>query len=228
MLNSKEFSNNYYSSILSDNEKIYNKNKLVTVSKCLKLLPDSGRVLDIGCFNGYVLDILKNKGYETYGIDASKNAVKLCSEKGHIVLEADLEKEIPFEENFFDCVLGMEIIEHIADTDTLLKEVKRVLKPNGVLVMSTPNFFSLGRRLMTLFGVNPYFEASFSFPPRMAGHLRFYTHDLLHSFLKFSGFRNIELYSDAINFVGDGRFFSEILADLFPKFGRGVIVSCKK
>jgi len=226
MLSSKEFSDLYYSSLISEIG-LYNSTKMVTIDKCISMLPSSGKVLDIGCFNGYVLDLLKEKGYETFGVDASKSAVAICCEKGHKVLECNLEKEIPFEDSHFDAVIGMEIIEHLADTDSLIREVKRVLKPDGVLVLSTPNFFSLSRRLMTLLGINPYFEASFSFPPKMAGHLRFYTHDLLSDFLKFHNFKITILTSDMVNFSSSGSVFSKFLADLFPKLGRGVVVQCQ-
>jgi len=224
MLNSKDFSQIYYTNLLSV-ENIYNKNKLITIQECLKLLPSRGRVLDIGCFNGYFLDILKEKGYETYGIDASTEAIKICNSKGHKTIEANLEENFPFEDNFFDAITGLEIIEHLADTDNLLKEIKRTLKPKGILIFSTPNFFSLSRRLMTLFGINPYFEASFSFPPKMAGHLRFFTHNLLNEFLKYHSFDVNHLGSDVVNFNSTGTFFSKKLAQLLPKIGRGVVIS---
>jgi 2-polyprenyl-3-methyl-5-hydroxy-6-metoxy-1,4-benzoquinol methylase len=197
----------------------------ITIKECLKLLPSSGSVLDIGCFNGYFLDILKEKGFETYGIDASTEAVKICNSKGHKTVELNLEEHIPFEENFFDAITGLEIIEHLADTDTLLKEIKRTLKPNGILIFSTPNFFSLSRRIMTLIGINPFFEASFSFPPKMAGHLRFFTPNLLNDFLKYHNFNVTHLGSDVVNFNLRGTLFSTKLAQLFPKIGRGIVIS---
>jgi len=226
MLNSKEFSDLFYSERIQD-EGVYNPSKLVTVAKCITLLPTTGKVLDIGCFNGFVLDILKEKGYDTYGVDASKTAVDFCNQKGHKALEGDLENEIPFENDYFDSVIGMEIIEHLADTDTFIREIKRVLKPNGVLVFSTPNFFSLSRRIMTLFGINPYFEASFTYPPKMAGHLRFYTHNLLSDFLVHHNFKVTNVSSDLVNLSSDGKFYSKFLAEAFPKIGRGVIIQCQ-
>ena len=97
---------------------------MISVNKCISLLPKSGKILDVGCFNGFVLDLCKNKGYETYGVDASKEGVELSTSKGHKVLEANLEENIPFDDNYFDAVLGLEIIEHLADTDSFLKNIK--------------------------------------------------------------------------------------------------------
>ena len=224
MLNSKEFSQVYYSDLIN-NQDIYNQNKLITIFESMKLLPKNGKVLDIGCFNGYFLDLLKDKGYETYGVDASTSAVAQCVKNGHLAFEANLEESIPYEDNFFDAVTGLEIIEHLADTDTLINEIKRVLKPGGILIFSTPNFFSLSRRLMTLFGINPYFEASFSFPPKMAGHLRFFTHNLLEGFLKNHNFEINYSGSDVVNFNSSGTLFSTKLARIFPKIGRGIVIS---
>ena len=226
MLNSKKFSDTYYSNLLHARD-TYNPGKMISVNKCISLLPKSGKILDVGCFNGFVLDLCKNKGYETYGVDASKEGVELSTSKGHKVLEANLEENIPFDDNYFDAVLGLEIIEHLADTDSFLKNIKRVLKPNGVLIFATPNFFSLSRRVMTLIGINPYFEASFSFPPKMAGHLRFYTHKLLEDFLEFHGFEVVYSGSDLVNFNSSGNLFSTKLAELFPRIGRGVIIKAQ-
>lgn len=146
------------------------------------------------------------------------------SKKGLNVVVVDAERQLPYEDNYCDAVTSLEVIEHLADTDNFLKEIKRVLKKDGILILTTPNFFSLVRRLMTLFGINPYFEASFTYLPHMAGHLRFYTHDLLEKYLDHIKFKILVSTSDVINFSKEGKFFSKFLAKLFPKFGRGVVI----
>jgi methionine biosynthesis protein MetW len=223
MLNSKTFSDKVYSQIAKNS--VYNDSKLTSIYQVLNMLPKKGKVLDIGCFNGFLLErIVESTSCEVYGVDAATEAIKICRKKGFEVIEADVEKLIPFEDNFFDAVTGLEVIEHLADTDNFLIEVKRVLKKDGFLILTTPNFFSLARRVMTMTGINPYLEASFTYPPHMAGHLRFYTHDLLEKYLEYSGFKVLVSTSDVINFSKEGKYFSKFLAKIFPKLGRGVVI----
>jgi hypothetical protein len=76
---------------------------------------------------------------------------------------------------------------------------------------------------------NPYFEASFGYPPEAhAGHIRFFTKDLLLGYLRFKGFEIIRFTSDVVNFTPSGRIASKLLADLFPTFGRSLIVKAMK
>ena len=134
------------------------------------MLPSRGRVLDIGCYNGYLMEKILEKGseYDVYGVDASKESIRLCTLKNLKVFETDAENKLPFEDDFFDVITGLEVIEHIVDTDSFLNEIKRVLKRDGILILATPNVLSLSRRIMSLLGINPFFEASFSFPPEIS------------------------------------------------------------
>ena len=74
-------------------------------------------------------------------------------------------------------------------------------------------------------GKNPYFEASLGYPPEAhAGHIRFFTKKLLLSYLEYKGFETIEFTSDVVNFTPSGKIASKLFADLFPTFGRSLIV----
>ncbi|MBR9677239.1 class I SAM-dependent methyltransferase [Candidatus Woesearchaeota archaeon] len=81
------------------------------------------------------------------------------------VVQHDLEKPLPFKNNTFDRVMAGEIIEHLKETDQLIKECKRVLKSNGLLVGSTPNASNIRQRIQYLFGKVPDVEHP---------HIRFY------------------------------------------------------
>ena len=114
------------------------------------------------------------------------------------------------------------------DTDFFIDEIKRVLKPNSFLILSTPNIASLGRRFLLLFGKNPYFEASFGYPNEAhAGHIRFFTKDLLLGYLEHRGFGRIKFTSNVVNFTPSGKIASKLLADLVPTFGGSLIVKAK-
>ena len=137
-------------------------------------------------------------------------------------------RQFKFNDNFFDIVVAGEVIEHILDTDFFFNEIKRVLKSNGFLILSTPNTASLGRRILLLLGKNPYFEASYGFPPEaLAGHIRFFTKDLLLSFLKYKGFEIITFTSDVVNFTSSGSLSNKLIADIFPTLGHCLIVKAK-
>jgi 2-polyprenyl-3-methyl-5-hydroxy-6-metoxy-1,4-benzoquinol methylase len=227
MLDSFSFSNESYSKNITND--VYTDNKMVAVRKVISNLPEKGRILDVGCFNGFVLGLIRQKGeYDLYGVDASEKAVSHCNSIGLNVTNTNLEKPLPFDNDYFDAVIGLEIIEHLADTDFFLEEIKRILKPKGTLILTTPNAVSLPRRVLTLIGISPFFEASFTFPPNMAGHLRFFTPKLLKGLLETRGYRVSLLESDVINFSNDGNFYSTILANIFPNLGRGIIVTAKK
>lgn len=90
-----------------------------------------GRVLDAGCGKGQYAPHLS----EWVGIDHSIEGLK--SAKGDRV-QADV-KHIPFRNSCFDTVFASEILEHVIDDVKAVKEMKRVLKPDGVLIASTPN-----------------------------------------------------------------------------------------
>jgi len=213
--------------------KYYNKETLNYLSKSEKIrltkiqffVGTENKVLDLGCYDGSLGKLLIENKNDVYGIDASEEALHIAKKNGLKVKSGDLEKIIDFDDGYFDVVVAGEIIEHIVNTDFFIDEIKRVLKPNGVLILSTPNVASLGRRLLLLFGKNPYFEASLGFPPNAtAGHIRFFTKDLLCDFLVHKGLNVVEFTSDCVNLIPSGKINSKFLADLMPSFGRSLII----
>lgn len=97
------------------------------------------KVLDVGCNSGEFMKMLIDKrGCEVYGIDVSDIAVEECLKKNLNVLKADAEK-IPYPDNTFDYVTLMEVLVHVFDPQKVLSEIKRVLKPGGVLLGSAPH-----------------------------------------------------------------------------------------
>jgi 2-polyprenyl-3-methyl-5-hydroxy-6-metoxy-1,4-benzoquinol methylase len=219
----------YAKEIYREGELQYNsKAETVRLEKIVELAGIGNKVLDIGCYSGTIGSTLIKEGNEVYGIEINQEVAEIASQKGLKIKIQDIESRFDFEDNFFDVVVAAEIIEHILDTDFFIDEIKRVLKPNGFLVISTPNVASLGRRLFLLIGENPYFEASFGFPPQAhAGHIRFFTKDLLLGYLKYKGFEIIKFTSDVVNLTSSGGIASKLFADLFPTLGRSLIVRAK-
>lgn len=192
----------------------------------LKLIGKGKKVLDIACYDGYIGEKIKNNNNKVFGVDASKGAVAIAAKRGLITRVSDIEKGLPYKDNFYDMVFAGEVIEHIVDTDFFMEEIKRVLKRNGELVITTPNIASLDRRLMLLFNQNPFLPASFDFPANTpAGHLRFFNNRLLLNFLKHKGFKIISIESDVWSFPRE--IYSRSLAKLFPSMGFSLIVKCR-
>jgi SAM-dependent methyltransferase len=94
----------------------------------------------------------------------------------------------PLEDASFDVVWAGEVIEHVADTAGWLSEVRRVLRPRGRLLLSTPDHGPLSILRMALWP--PAFEAHFD---PLADHLRFYTRGLLWGLLHEFGFEAVEI-----------------------------------
>jgi len=100
-------------------------------------------VLDIACGTGYGSNILKKEGASrVYGVDISSEAIDFAREKyrrGHVYFTiGDLER-IPFASNSFDAVVCFETIEHTDNHNQVLSELGRVLRPQGLLLISSPN-----------------------------------------------------------------------------------------
>jgi SAM-dependent methyltransferase len=113
------------------------------VSRLLSLTAGSrnlGRVLDIGCGTGALLDQLKTRSVELWGLDISPEALKYCSLRGHANLIAADAARTPFRNGYFDVVTAIGLIEHLDDDVAFLHEAKRLLTPNGVLVLLTSSF----------------------------------------------------------------------------------------
>lgn len=107
-------------------------------------LKNGDKILDLGCGNGYFSFILSRLPLrlEITGIDSDLNAIKearnLIEKKKAKFVIGEVEK-MPFPKKYFDKVIMSEIIEHVKDDMKVLKEARRVLKPGGVLILTTPN-----------------------------------------------------------------------------------------
>ena len=117
------------------------------------------RILDVGCGDGNFSMLIGEacKAKEVYGIEISEKGVEMARKNGVKCYQLDVDEEdFPFKDNFFDAVFAGEIIEHLYDTDHFLDEVYRVLKADGILVLTTPNLASWQNRISLLFGYQPY------------------------------------------------------------------------
>ncbi len=196
------------------------------ILRVMELIGQSGDVLDIGCMDGAIAARLRDLGNRVYGIDASKPAVATARERGIDAQIGNLEETLPFADEMFDLVFAGEIIEHVYAIDALLTEIRRTLKPGGILVVTTPNLAAFGRRILLLLNRNPHIEISFK--GDAAGHIRYFVKSTLCRLLEDHRFRITAFTSDVVNFNHSGTRASGWLASVFPTYGRSLIVRAQK
>jgi len=155
-------------------------------------------VVDLGCGDGSVLAVAAagQAAHRFVGIDWSADALRRARALGLSVVRASLVAPgLPVADGAADVVIMSELIEHLVDPDGAVAEARRVLRPGGSLLLSTPNLAAWYNRGLLALGVQPVFsEVSlrgvFGRPGRVvAGHLRLYTRRALTEFLAASGFR---------------------------------------
>lgn len=104
-------------------------------------LPAGSAVLDVGTGTGSNLRMLYELGFDrVLGLDQSREAIRFCAEKGLGAVERGDVRALPFPDRQFDLVLATDIIEHVDDDLSALRELRRVLKPKGHLLLTVPAF----------------------------------------------------------------------------------------
>jgi SAM-dependent methyltransferase len=121
--------------------------------------------------------------------------------------------------------MATEIIEHVFDTDGFLLEIKRILKPGGYLIISTPNLVSLRSRLGTLMGRLPA-HVEYRTTEGNAGHIRGYNIGAFKSQLEEHDFEIIELTTSGIA-IPLVHIFIKKIPDFLISFGEAIIVEAK-
>lgn len=111
------------------------KNKLDLINS---LQPSKGRILDIGAGTGDFLSVAKQNGWQTIGVEPSDKAKAIASKKEVSFVEDTAE----LESHSFDVVTMWHVLEHVPNLENQIKELKRLLKPNGSLIVAVPNFKS--------------------------------------------------------------------------------------
>ena len=123
-------------------EKLYHFIKSIALKNKLNLInslqPNKGRILDIGTGTGDFLSVAKNDGWQTIGVEPSDRAKAIAKNKGVSFVEETSE----LENNSFDVISMWHVLEHVPDLDIQIKELKRLLKPTGTLIIAVPNFKS--------------------------------------------------------------------------------------
>ena len=140
-----------------------------------------GRLLEVGCGYGYLLD--EAKGYFDYrmGTDFSSGAVARSSEYAEKIIHGGV-GEIEEGEEHFDCIIAVEVIEHIYNPNQFIHDLYHKLKPGGYLILATPDMGSFWRKFMQ------HKWVSFKLPE----HVTYYDESTLTQLYEKAGFENCE------------------------------------
>ncbi|SVA25238.1 uncharacterized protein METZ01_LOCUS78092 [marine metagenome] len=160
------------------------------LERILKFCSDKiqGRVLDVGCGDGFfTAQILQRFNLKNvYGLDISSKAVDLARLKHpKINFQQSALNHIPEETNSIDSITMIEVIEHLVDIEGTLKELFRVMKPGGILLITTTDFNLLKQVIIAMFFFEKYF-----YPTNP--HIRFFKKSTLADILSKNGFSIIK------------------------------------
>ena len=138
-------------------------------------------VLDIGCGDGFLLKKLleKNKNIKAIGLDISPVALEKAKENGINCMSLDITEKLPFDDNSFDSILLLDVLEHMLQPFLVLKEAVRVA--GKYVYISVPNFVSLPARLQVLSGKVPENNTL------RKGHIFWVTRKALYALIKDCG-----------------------------------------
>lgn len=135
-----------------------------------------GRMLDVGCGLGFLLSGVADE-WERHGVEVSAFAAGHAARYGQI--HQGLLEEAGYPDRYFDLVVIYHVIEHVADPLALLKEIRRILKPDGWLILGTPDFDS---------GAARRYGASYRLLHDVT-HISLFSNESMHRFLRDHGFR---------------------------------------
>jgi 2-polyprenyl-3-methyl-5-hydroxy-6-metoxy-1,4-benzoquinol methylase len=148
-----------------------------------------GKLLDVGCGNGWFLKKMKDLKWEVMGVDFDSAAVDFCKSQDFDVRLGTLQSQ-NYPENYFDVITINHVIEHVHDPFELIIESKRILKKNGLLIIETPNTNSW---------LHKYIFKENWFPLEPPRHLLMFNPTNLGNLVRKAGFQRINSKSTSRN-----------------------------
>lgn len=152
------------------------------------------RILDLGCGNGFVASRLAELGHDVTGIDAATDGIKIARatypwvnfQRGSIY-----EREWPsVTDDSFDCVISLEVVEHLLYPKDLFEKSYRVMRSGGHLILSTPYHGYLKNLALSLVnGWDKHFDVTWD-----GGHVKFFSRKTIQLMAVEAGFKNLRIF----------------------------------
>jgi len=150
--------------------------------RALKLvdIKNGAKILDVGCKHAFLCDFLAEKeiNCDYHGLDISEKVIESVKHKKGAFQTCDIMKGLPFENRQFDYIFCLEVLEHVENPTFLLNQFSRVLKNDGVLLLSVPNPYNWIDVIAELFGF-----------PDTEGHIMSFAFQNICRLLDFCGFK---------------------------------------
>jgi SAM-dependent methyltransferase len=106
-------------------------------------VPAGAHVLDAGCGSGRLLDELVRYGWHVSGLDMNPDSVEIARGRGHADVQQGVVEALPWEDETFDLVTSLDVVEHTADDRVSLRELRRVVRTGGRLLITVPAYQAL-------------------------------------------------------------------------------------
>lgn len=139
-----------------------------------------GRLLEVGCAAGFLLDEARSLGWEVYGVEPSKWLIDFAEKKFKLKLVCGSIKNTAFSPNYFDVIVLADVLEHLVNPKEELERLRGLLKPGGILYLSTPDINSFMSRILKAkwWGIQK-------------GHLYYFSKRTLNNLLDVCGFKPV-------------------------------------
>lgn len=163
---------------------------------------EGNRILDVGCGNGTLLFNLRHNFKELYGIDIEEKRLELTRQNlkdyNARITQCDIQNRTSYDDRYFDVIVMTDVIEHIVDVFAACREMTRLLKEKGRLIIATPNIAFLKKRIKLLFGKFPSTsrgdEGFVESDILDGGHLHYFTFSMLDKLFKRHNYTSVEKY----------------------------------
>ncbi|ALG13401.1 hypothetical protein AOZ06_46915 [Kibdelosporangium phytohabitans] len=181
-------------------------------------------VADLGANDGQVCTWLTGRGMRPIACDIVPHARRVAKERGLLTVGLDASRPLPFGTASLDGILAGEIIEHLYDPGLLLRECARVLRPGGIVVLTTPNLAGAQDRLRFLAGHSP--RQVDPFHEYLSVHIRPFTYGMLATGLRLAGLTPSRPLSNYVVWrTRFGELSSGWAARLWPTLGGSLVVA---